>query len=209
MPDELKSRAMPVVQGHTYQQMNDCLEAYIRLGVGWIGFGSFGTQGANSEVNVATQNAIDLARYVIKVAHDHNIKVHLFGLGVPALVAMLKGVQANSFDSSSWLKAAGFGQVFLLFMRAYNISHNTTVSELQQGFGFEQFMRWRELTHHRCALCDDLPSLQTQKMYRAAHNLIVINETVAMANNGEAAHIQNIYKSGSPKYRGEYEKWMQ
>jgi len=209
MPDELKERAMPVVQGHNYQQMDECLEAYIGLGVKWIGFGSFGTQGANSEVNVATQDAIILAQYTIKVAHANNIKVHLFGLGVPALVAMLKGVQADSFDSSSWLKAAGFGQVFLPFMRAYNISHNTTVSELQQGIGFEQFMRWRELTQHRCALCDDLLSLQTHKMYRAAHNLIVINETVAMANNGETAHIQAIYKSGSPRYRGEYEKWMQ
>ena len=208
MPDELKSRAMPVVQGHTFQQMDECLEAYIELGVKWIGFGSFGTQGSNNEVNIVTQNAIELARHVIKVAHANNIKVHLFGLGVPALVAMLKGVRADSFDSSSWLKAAGFGQVFLPFMRAYNISHNATVSDYQQGIGFEQFVSWCELTHHKCALCDDLLSLQTRKMYRATHNLIVINETVDMANNGELSHIQSIYKSGSPRYRGEYEKWM-
>src|SRR5690606_27529684 len=89
MPDELKPRAMPVVQGHNYQQIDACLEAYIRLGVNWIGFGSFGTMGQKSEVNVVTQNALELARYVIQVAHTHNIKVHLFGLGAPPLVAMI------------------------------------------------------------------------------------------------------------------------
>ena len=98
MPDELKPRAMPVVQGHNYRQVDACLETYIKLGVNWIGFGSFGTLGAKSEINVATQNAVELAEYVIRVAHEHNIKVHTLGLGVPALVAMLKGIEADSFD---------------------------------------------------------------------------------------------------------------
>src|SRR5690606_25614368 len=55
MPDELKSRAMPVVQGHTFEQVDACLTAYLKLGVRWIGFGSFGTTGAKNEVNVTTQ----------------------------------------------------------------------------------------------------------------------------------------------------------
>lgn len=208
MPDELKPRAMPVVQGHTYQQVDSCLEAYIRLGVSWIGFGSFGTVGAKSEVNVATQGAVELARYVIQVAHSHNIKVHTFGLGVPALVAMLKGIEADSFDSASWLKSAGFGQVFLPFMRAYNISYKYTVSELQRGITFEQFEDWRVLTGHRCNFCRSLEDLQKHKMYRAVHNLIVMAETVAMANEKKHPQIQAIYKSGSTKYRDEFEKWL-
>jgi hypothetical protein len=49
MPDDLKPRAMPVVQGHTYKQVDACLRAYIRLGVKLIGFGSFGTQGRTAK----------------------------------------------------------------------------------------------------------------------------------------------------------------
>lgn len=208
MPDELKPKAMPVVQGHSYKQVDLCLEAYIRLGVNRIGFGSFGTSGANSEINVATSEAVELARYVIEIAHSHGIKVHLFGLGVPALVAMIKGIKADSFDSASWLKSAGFGQIFMPFMRSYNITYKNTVSEFQQGIATEDFVSLRQLTQHECALCKDLASLRSVKMYRAVHNLIVISETVEKVNGQERAEIRAIYENGSIKYRREYEKWL-
>lgn len=209
MPDSIKPRAMPVVQGHTYKHIDDCLNAYLKLGVKWIGFGSFGTSGANNEVNVTTQSAIEMASYVINVAHSHDIKVHLFGLGTPALVAMLKGIGADSFDSASWLKSAGFGQVFLPFMRSYNISHRNKSSELQRGITFNQFNEWRGLTTHNCKLCDSLIEMQQSKMYRAVHNLIVMAETVDMVNRGDFTLIKSIYHQGSVKYRGEFEKWLQ
>jgi hypothetical protein len=208
MPDQLKPRAMPVVQGHTQKQVDACLEAYIRLGVRHIGFGSFGTMGSNSEVNVATHNAVQLAKYVIQVACSYDIKVHLFGLGVPALVAMIRGIGAASFDSSAWLKAAGFGQVFLPFMRAYNISHGNALSELQLGITLKQFEEFQNLTNHRCRYCESPTCLQEHKMHRAAHNLIVIAETVDMVNQGKNSHIRQIYHQGSKKYRGEFEKWL-
>ncbi len=209
MPDDLKPRAMPVIQGHTYKQIDACLEAYIRLGVKRIGFGSFGTSGKNSEVNIATNDAVTLAAYVIDIAHSHAMKVHLFGLGVPALVAMIKGIGADSFDSSSWLKSAGFGQIFLPFMRSYSISHNYTTSEFQKGLTIPQFEDLRNLTGHSCELCNSLHELQNCKMYRAAHNLIVMMETVEMANSGDYSHIRNIYNLGSNRYRKEFEKWLQ
>lgn len=209
MPDELKPRAMPVVQGHNYRHIDACLTAYLKLGVKRIGFGSFGTSGANNEINVTTKSAIELARYVINVAHSNNIRVHLFGVGTPALIAMIKGIGADSFDSSTWLKSAGFGQVFLPFMRAYNISHRNTTSELQRGITFEQFEDWRKLTGHNCELCASLPNLQRFKMYRAVHNLVVTAETVDMANRNQSELIQKIYHNGSIKYRGEFEKWLQ
>lgn len=208
MPDELKPKAMPVVQGHSYKQVDQCLEAYIKLGVKRIGFGSFGTSGANSEVNLATHSAIQLARYVIDVAHSYNIKVHLFGLGAPALVAMIKGIKADSFDSASWLKSAGFGQVFLPFMRSYNITYKNTVSDVQQGISTNDFKELRSFTNHYCELCGDLPGLRTHKMFRAVHNLIVISETVDRVNGQDREQIRRIYENGSIKYRGEYEKWL-
>jgi hypothetical protein len=208
MPDDLKPRAMPVVQGHTLQQIERCLEAYLSLGVQRIGFGSFGTAGQNSEINVATENAVALARHVIQVAHEHGIKVHLFGIGRPALLAMVKGIEADSFDSSSWLKAAGFGQVFLPFMRGYNITYNTHISQLERSITFKHFRALVSSTGHECRLCSSLVKLQTSKMHRAVHNLIAVAETVDMLNNGDYEQIKQIYENGSPKYRNEFGKWL-
>jgi hypothetical protein len=209
LPDELKPKAMPVVQGHTWDQIDRCLEAYIKLGVKWIGFGSFGTMGQNNEVNVATANSIELAEYVIRVAHQHGARVHLFGIGAPALVAMHKGIQADSFDTAAWLKAAGYGMVSLPLMRYWNITYQNNTSTIQRGIPVEEFYELRNKTKHHCKLCEDLELLQNSKMYRAVHNLIVIAESVAMVNGKNSDLVQNIYQNGSPKYKLEYEKWLQ
>lgn len=209
MPHELKVKAMPVVQGHTLEQIEACLKAYIDLGVEYIGFGSFGTGGKTSEVNVATQKAVEYAQYVVDIAHQHGIKVHIFGLGRPALVTMLKIIQADSFDSSSWLKAAGFGNVFLPFMRGYNITYRNTVGKMDIGVSFDRFRELAELTGHWCPFCDSLELLQDKKMYRAIHNLIVMSESVTMVNDDQWERIAHIYENGSAKYRQDYQKWLQ
>lgn len=209
MPDDLKSRAMPVVQGHTYKQVEACLRAYLDLGVRHIGFGSFGTQGEKNQVNIVTQSSLELARHVINIAHANEAKVHLFGLGAPPYVAMLKGIQADSFDSGSWQVAAGHGMVSLPFMRFYNISHRNEMSEFQRGILPDEFERLKHVTGHQCVLCNDLRSLQEKKMYRAIHNLIVMTETVEIANHGDLDRIESIYEQGSVKYRSEFKTWLQ
>lgn len=137
---------MPVVQGHTYEQVDYCLKHYLALGVKALGFGSFGTGGQNSELNVTTARSIELARHVVTTAKQYGVRVHFFGLGAPALTALIYGSGADTFDSSSWIKAAGFGQVFLPFMRAYNVSHRNGTSQLQKGITLRQFSEWRALT---------------------------------------------------------------
>jgi hypothetical protein len=208
MSDELKPRAMPVVHGHTTRQVEDCLRAYLAKGVRQIGFGSFGTMGTKNEVNIASPSAVNLARHVISVAHQHGVKVHLFGLGVPALAAMLKGIGADSFDSSSWLKSAGFGQIFLPFMRSHNITYKTDTSELQRSIKADEFFHLCHITQHECPLCQSLDMLRSKKMYRAGHNLIVLAETINRINFEDIERVRAVYKSGSAKYQNEVEKWL-
>ncbi|MCA9944984.1 MAG: hypothetical protein H6666_09235 [Ardenticatenaceae bacterium] len=208
LPPELKDRALPVVQGHTYEQVDYCLKMHLDLGVKQVGFGSFGTAGQNKESNIATYGSVALARHVVEAAKTQNVKVHFFGLGAPALVAMIYGNGAYSFDSSSWIKAAGFGQVFLPFMRAYNISHRNRGAEMQKGITVTQFRELCNLTHHSCPFCADIEQLQSRKMYRTLHNLIVIKDTVQMINSGLYKQVQTIYQQGSPRYQQEYEKWL-
>lgn len=208
LPPALQERAMAVVHGHTLEQVDFALSAYIEMGVSQIGFGSFGTFGKNGGVNIAHSSSVEIARWVIKVASRRGIPVHLFGLGVPALVAMIAGLGARSFDSSAWLKAAGFGQVMLPFSRAYNITHRSTRSNLQKGISWEEFVRNRQRIGHSCPYCERREALAESKWYRAAHNLICLSESVAMINQGDYSRIHEIYASGSPKYRQEAKRWL-
>lgn len=208
MPDELKPKAMPVVHGRTQAQVEYCLEHYLKLGVAWVGFGSFGTSGKNNETNIATQSAVDNARRTIEIAAKHGVKVHLFGLGAPALVGMLYSLGAAAFDSASWFKAAGFGQVHLPLMRSYNITYNNGASELQKGITWDDFIRLKQVTEHECLYCADYKTLASHKMHRVIHNLLVINESVQMLNQGEFARARSIYEQGSMKYKEEYKRWL-
>jgi len=208
MPRPMRDKMMAVVQGRTYEQVDHCLKAYLDLGLRYIGFGSFGTTGKNSEVNVATNGAVELARYTAQVAHSNNAQVHFFGLGAPALVAMIFGVGADSFDSSSWIKSAGFGQIYLPFTRGYNISHRNGGSELQKGITIEDFERLKRITGHGCPFCAAVDELQRRKLHRALHNLLCIQQAVDMINAQDFPAIQAVYAHGSPKYQQEYEKWL-
>ena len=208
LPSTLQERAMPVVHGHTLEQADYALSTYIEMGARRIGFGSFGTFGKNSGVNIAHSSSVEIARWVIKVAGQYRIPVHLFGLGVPALVAMIAGLGAHSFDSSGWLKSAGFGQVTLPFSRAYNITHRNTRSNLQEGIAWEEFVSNRDRIGHYCPYCERRETLVESKWCRAAHNLICLSESVAMINRGDYLRIREIYAGGSPKYRKEAERWL-
>jgi queuine/archaeosine tRNA-ribosyltransferase len=208
LPPPQKERAVPVVHGHTIEQADYALSAYVEMGVKRVGFGSFGTFGKNDGVNIAHASSVDVARWVIATAARHGIGVHFFGLGVPALVAMIAGLGARSFDSSAWLKAAGFGQVTLPFSRAYNITYRNTRSNLQAGVLWDEFARIKALSGHDCPYCADYDSLAGSKWHRAAHNLLSLAESIAMVNAGAYDRIHAIYAGGSPKYREEAVRWL-
>lgn len=208
MPDELKPKAMPVVHGRTRSQVEYCLEHYFKLGVEWVGFGSFGTFGKNNETNIATPSAVENARHVVKLASERDIKVHLFGLGVPALAGLLHSIGAASFDSASWFKAAGFGQVHLPFMRSYNITYNNSSSEIQRGITWDEFNHLKKVTGHGCIYCEDYHILADHKMHRVIHNLLAINESVTILNAGQFELARAIYEQGSIKYKEEHKRWL-
>src|SRR6266566_3901628 len=208
MPDELKPKAMPVVHGRTRKQVEYCLEHYLTLGIEWVGFGSFGTFGKNNETNVATQSAVENARLVVDIAKRYGLKVHLFGLGAPALVGMLYSIGADSFDSASWFKSAGFGQVHMPLGRGYNITYNNSCSTIQKGITWEDFTRLEEITGHTCLYCSDYRTIVSHKMHRVVHNLLVVNESVHMLNQGEFDRACSIYEQGSLKYKEEYKRWL-
>ena len=208
MPTALQERAMPVVHGHTLEQADFALATYIAMGARQVGFGSFGTSGKNSGVNIAHASSVDVARWVAGAAARTASPYTSLAWASRPWWRRSPGSGARSFDSSGWLKAAGFGQVTLPFSRAHNITHRNTRSGLQKGILWEEFVANRERTGHCCPYCERWETLAESKWHRAAHNLICLCESVAMINAGDYARIHDIYAGGSPRYRLEAARWL-
>ena len=90
LPDELKERALPVVQAHTKLQVLACMETYRHLAVGPIGFGSFGTCGSKNGVNTVTDLSLENLRLLINITEQDGFDVHLFGVSTPPILYLFQ-----------------------------------------------------------------------------------------------------------------------
>lgn len=209
MPEELRDRALAVAHGRTLAQVEFCLDRYARLGIRHVGFGSFGTAGKNSSMNIVTANAVTNARRLSELAHERGLTTHLFGVGAPAILPWIAQTRATSFDSANWARSAGFGQVFLPLTRGYNVTHRHKVSDIQKGLTREQFDRLRAVSGHECPYCESFDLLQTSREARAGHNLFATMDALAIIALGDRACMEAIYSAASPKYRTLWQRWLE
>lgn len=190
LPPALRRRALPVVQGRTRKQMQACVETYVELGCGVIGFGSFGTTGASNDVNILTAQSVDLLGFLAQLAAKYGLHIHAFGVGSPTLLPVLYEMGVYSFDSSCWLRTAGFGNVFLPFVRRRSISGG----RLREKAGHRpltrsEFEELQQETGHTCYFCASFEELRMSRFYQILHNLTVIMDTVESLNSGK--HLDN------------------
>lgn len=197
LPRNLRSKTIPVIQGHTDHQLRFCIENYLSLGCEYLGFGSFETTGPNESINKITLQSIDLLKSINELAVHYNFNLHLFGIGSPPAHYLFSQMQVRSFDSLTWLKAAGYGHVFLPFVRGYRIAHRTTG---RTYWDEEDFLLWKELTGHHCPFCNSFSTLSTSRLHRMLHNLVAFVETINNLQNWDAAKIHNIIQSTSSTY---------
>jgi hypothetical protein len=175
MPSKLQERALPVVQGHTLEQIEYCVERYLNLGVKNIGFGSFNTNGKSSSTNTLSALALKFLIYLVNFLHNHNVKLHAFGVGTPPVIYLLHKAGVHSFDSIGWMKTAGYGKIYMPFVRAYNVTYRDPQA---RGLKEEEFYRVKELTGHNCIFCQSFDKLATHRPTRVMHNLTVILDTI-------------------------------
>jgi len=209
MPDELHERALPVAHGRTVAQVEFCLDRYARLGVRHVGFGSFGTAGRQNGRNIVTAEAFANARRLAALAGERGMTTHLFGVGSPAILPLIARTGATSFDSASWARSAGFGQVFLPLTRGYNVSHRSTVSSIQQGLTRDAFDRLRAGSGHDCPYCESFETLQLSREARAGHNLCAMMDALDIVQRKDRARMEAIYSIASPGYRACWRRWLE
>jgi queuine/archaeosine tRNA-ribosyltransferase len=204
LPDELKDRVLPVVQGHTQAQVIACMEIYSQFAVGLIGFGSFGTSGGSNGVNTVTNKSVEMVRHLIELARKGGNGIHLFGVSTPPILYLFQQLGIASFDSMAWMKAAGFGNVFLPLIRGYMATYRAPNRTHTYR---DQFEYLKSLTGHVCPFCEEFTTLTSNRMYRIMHNLASILDTIDLLTTGSLSHreIMHIIELGSPSYLRYYE----
>jgi len=185
MPPSLRCRALPVVQGHTREQIQHCVENYAEMGVTYIGFGSFGTSGSNNSINTITRQSIQMIEFLKQRAQKYKLKIHLFGIGTPNILPIFCELEIDSFDSSCWSRTAGYGNVYLPFIGRRNITQRMLREIGGEAYNHAKFTELKDATGHNCPFCDDVDRLKHSRIFQMMHNLVVMLDTVDALNAGE------------------------
>jgi queuine/archaeosine tRNA-ribosyltransferase len=208
MSSDTKEKILPVVQGHDEHQIFECVDTYVDLGAQYIGFGSFGTSGATNQINTITDQSVRMLKLLSSMGKEKRFDLHLFGVSTPPILPMFNKLGVFSFDSMAWIKAAGYGNVFLPLVRGYMVTYRVySRTHTYQ----EHFEYLKELTGHTCPFCNDFSQLTISKIHRVMHNLVCVMDTLDIISSGkngfgEATRyfskdsILNIIKEASPSY---------
>jgi len=203
MPISLRERAIPVVHGHSLEQVEHCLEVYTELDVRRIGFGSFGTGGKGNGVNTLTPQALSSLSLLSDLLTHRGIQIHAFGVGTPPVIYLLDRVGVYSFDSVGWMKTAGFGKIYMPLVRAYNITYDDPTA---RGLTEERFNILKAATGHSCYFCRSFDRLVRERDLRMMHNLTVILDTLEVLDSDAVLPLLQVY---SPQYARLAEEVMQ
>lgn len=176
MPIRIQERALPVIQGHTFEQASRCIAAYRSIDCSYIGFGSFGTSGSGNNINVADSRSASNLTHIVQELREGGVRLHTFGVSTPPVIYAFQKLGIHSFDSLAWQRSAGYGKVYMPFIRAYNVSHRSTRNAALTKTEFELI---KERTGHTCPFCTDFLELSNNRLHRSLHNLVAVMETVS------------------------------
>jgi hypothetical protein len=175
LPNTFQHRFLPVVHGTTPKELRRSALAARRVGSRTLGFGGFSTSGPNSGVNSFTCRSLRLLLEFTALCKKWKLNSHVFGIGGPASVAVLHYVSVNTFDSAGWIRTAAYGNVYLPYIGAVNITGAASSRRYVTRGDFRRLLR---ATGHNCAFCDDRKLLVESWQHRALHNYCTLTNAV-------------------------------
>lgn len=120
--DSVRHKLIPVVHGRTMAHFHKCINAYARMKVKRIAFGSLVTNGPSNGINSLSRRTIDTLADILTLANKHALEVHLFGISGPTHLLICRLFGVSSVDSSAWNRIAGYGLIYLPFLRSFHIT---------------------------------------------------------------------------------------
>jgi hypothetical protein len=196
IPDILQRKVLGVIQGHTINQIEYCLENYVNVGIPRVGFGSFGTGGKSSSVNIMTRESIINLLHIKKIIHKFDMRLHTFGVGTPPIIYLLTKLGVDSFDTIGWMKTAGYGKIYMPFVRGYNITYRDLSA---RGLQKRDFLKLKEITAHDCYFCSSFTTLMKNRSFRIMHNLAVILDTIELLGT-QKIDVEQVFSRYAPYY---------
>jgi hypothetical protein len=197
MPASIQCRSLPVIQGHSFDQVNRCIDAYQTLGCTYIGFGSFGTSGGDTSINITDDRSAQAVMHIARRLAEDGVKLHMFGVSTPPVVYAFQRLGIHSFDSLAWVRSAAYGKVFLPFVRAYNVSHRSTRNSALSRVEYELI---KKRSGHQCPFCEDFGLLSESRLHRILHNLVAVMETAESDAHRDTQAIASLIAWKSPRY---------
>jgi queuine/archaeosine tRNA-ribosyltransferase len=170
----LRPKLLPVVHGTTPEEV--CWSALAARSVGSksLGFGGFATSGPNSGVNSFTPGSLQLLiQFAVRCA-EWKLDNHVFGIGGPAAIVVLHYAGVTTFDSAGWIRTAAYGNVYLPFLGAVNITGGAVSRRCVTR---REFSKLCKTSGHACVFCADVSMLMRSWPHRALHNYCTIAHT--------------------------------
>jgi len=173
--EPIRRKLLPVVHGTTSEQIRSSARAARQVASESLGFGGFSTSGPNGGVNsFSTDNLRLLVQFAVYCKKE-KLNAHVFGIGGPSAIVVLHYVGIDSFDSAGWIRTAAYGNVYLPYLGAVNI---TGATESRRFVGKREFAEMRSASQHSCPFCRDHKALVKYWPYRALHNYITVASSI-------------------------------
>jgi hypothetical protein len=171
LPPAFRQKFLPVVHGTTSREVYRSAWAARSVGSKCLGFGGFSTSGPNAGVNSFTRDSLQLLIEFATLCKKWKLDSHVFGIGGPAAIAVLRYIPVKTFDSAGWIRTAAYGNVYLPYVGAVNI---TGAASSRRFVSRREFRRLLNATGHTCAFCDDDALLTRSWPHRALHNYCTV-----------------------------------
>lgn len=175
LPSSLRPKLLPVVHGTTFEEVRRSAQAACGVGSRTLGFGAFSTSGPNFGVNSFSTSSVRLLVRFTKLCAEWGREVHAFGIGGPAAIVVLRYVPVASFDSAGWIRTAAYGNAYLPYLGALNVTGNAASRRYVTR---REFRRLRRATGHVCSFCEDEGLLVRSWLHRALHNYCTVGQLV-------------------------------
>jgi hypothetical protein len=196
-PNAMRPRLLPVVHGTNPEELRRSMHAARRVGSTSLGFGGFSTSGPNAGVNSCTPEGLRLLVQFAALCVKWKLAAHVFGIGGPPALVLLQYARVQSFDSAGWIRTAAYGNVYLPYLGAVNI---TGAADSRRYVTRRELGQLRKLTQHVCPFCVDMALLVRSWRHRALHNYYTVEQTAQALNQTSTRQALEKLRRFNPRF---------